>query len=121
MGAPDVSPVQPCAAERRRRRQRLLHPRFDEILSPEALSFVADLHRRFNETRKRLLALRTERQKRFDAGETPDFLAETRHVREGDWKVAPIPADLGRNRRVEITGPVDRKMIINVELRCSLH
>ncbi len=87
-------------------------PRFDEILSHDALAFVADLHRRFNETRKRLLALRTERQKRFDAGETPDFLAETRHIREGDWKVAPIPADL-LDRRVEITGPVDRKMIVN--------
>ncbi|SEG54824.1 malate synthase A [Bosea lathyri] len=92
-------------------------PRFDEILTTEALSFVADLHRRFNETRKRLLALRSERQKRFDAGETPDFLADTRHIREGDWKVAPIPADL-QDRRVEITGPVDRKMIINA-LNCG--
>ncbi|MGO4407263.1 malate synthase A [Bosea sp. RAF48] len=89
-----------------------VQPRFDEILTTEALAFVAELHRRFNETRKRLLALRAERQKRFDAGETPDFLAETRHIREGDWNVAPIPADL-QDRRVEITGPVDRKMIIN--------
>jgi malate synthase len=89
-----------------------LAARYDEILSHEALAFVADLQRRFNETRKRLLALRAERQKRFDAGETPDFLAETRHIREGDWKVAPIPADL-LDRRVEITGPVDRKMIVN--------
>lgn len=87
-------------------------PRFDEVLSHDALAFVAELHRRFNETRKRLLALRVEHQKRFDAGETPDFLAETRHTREGDWKVAPIPADL-QDRRVEITGPVDRKMIVN--------
>ncbi|MGL4973800.1 MAG: malate synthase A, partial [Bosea sp. (in: a-proteobacteria)] len=94
-----------------------MSPRFDEILTPEALAFVADLHRRFNETRKRLLALRAERQKRFDAGETPDFLAETKHIREGDWKVAPIPADL-TDRRVEITGPVDRKMIINA-LNCG--
>lgn len=94
-----------------------LQPRFDEILTPEALAFVADLQRRFNETRKRLLSLRAERQKRFDAGETPDFLAETRHIREGDWKVAPIPADL-QDRRVEITGPVDRKMIINA-LNCG--
>ena len=91
--------------------------RFDEILTPEALAFVADLHRRFNETRKRLLSLRIERQKRFDAGETPDFLPETRHIREGDWTVAPIPADL-QDRRVEITGPVDRKMIINA-LNCG--
>ncbi|MGL5361871.1 MAG: malate synthase A [Bosea sp. (in: a-proteobacteria)] len=94
-----------------------MSPRFDEILTPEALAFVADLHRRFNETRKRLLALRAERQKRFDAGETPDFLAETKHIREGNWKVAPIPADL-TDRRVEITGPVDRKMIINA-LNCG--
>ncbi len=89
-----------------------LQPGFEQILSTEALGFVADLHRRFNETRKRLLALRAERQKRFDAGETPDFLAETKHIREGDWTVAPIPADL-LDRRVEITGPVDRKMIVN--------
>ena len=89
-----------------------LQPGFEQILTTEALAFVADLHRRFNETRKRLLALRAERQKRFDAGETPDFLAETRHIREGDWTVAPIPADL-LDRRVEITGPVDRKMIVN--------
>lgn len=87
-------------------------PRFDEVLTHDALAFVADLQRRFNETRKRLLAVRAERQKRFDAGETPDFLAETKHIREGDWKVAPIPADL-LDRRVEITGPVDRKMIVN--------
>jgi malate synthase len=87
-------------------------PRFDEVLTHDALSFVADLQRRFNETRKRVLALRAERQKRFDAGETPDFLSQTRHIREGDWKVAPIPPDL-RDRRVEITGPVDRKMIVN--------
>ncbi|MDJ1157912.1 malate synthase A [Chelatococcus sp. SYSU_G07232] len=86
--------------------------RFEEILSPAALAFLADLHRRFDATRRRLLALRAERQKRFDAGEMPDFLAETKHVREGDWRVAPIPADL-LDRRVEITGPVDRKMIIN--------
>lgn len=89
-----------------------VQPRFDEVLTRDALAFVADLHRRFNETRKRLLSLRAERQKRFDAGETPDFLAETRHIREGDWTVASIPADL-QDRRVEITGPVDRKMIVN--------
>jgi malate synthase len=84
----------------------------EEILSAEALAFLADLHRKFNDTRKRLLKLREERQKRFDAGELPDFLAETKHVRDGAWQVAPIPADL-LDRRVEITGPVDRKMIIN--------
>ncbi|PXW56572.1 malate synthase A [Chelatococcus asaccharovorans] len=89
----------------------------DEILTPAALGFLADLHRRFDATRRRLLALRAERQKSFDAGQTPDFLPETRHIREGDWKVAPIPRDL-LDRRVEITGPVDRKMIINA-LNCG--
>jgi malate synthase len=94
-----------------------LNARFDEILTNEALLFVADLHKRFDATRKRLLTLRAERQKRFNAGETPDFLAETKHVREGDWKVAPIPADL-LDRRVEITGPTDRKMVVNA-LNCG--
>jgi malate synthase len=91
--------------------------RMEEVLTPQALAFVADLHRRFNDTRKRLLAIRSERQKRFDAGETPDFLPETAHIRAGDWKVAPIPADL-TDRRVEITGPTDRKMVVNA-LNCG--
>src|SRR5262249_36567661 len=69
-------------------------------------------HRRFERQRRRLLVARAERQKRFDAGELPDFLTETRPVRAGDWKIAPIPADL-LDRRVEITGPTDRKMVIN--------
>lgn len=88
-----------------------------EILTPEALAFVADLHRRFDARRRTLLAARTARQVRFDAGELPDFLAETAEVRAGDWTVAPIPSDL-QDRRVEITGPVDRKMIINA-LNCG--
>ena len=83
-----------------------------EILSAEALGFLADLHRRFNRRRLELLARRMGRQEDFDAGELPDFLPETKSVRDGDWKVAPIPADL-LDRRVEITGPVDRKMIVN--------
>jgi malate synthase len=83
-----------------------------EILTPEALEFLADLHHRFDARRRELLIARVERQGRFDKGELPDFLAETADVRAGDWKVAPIPADL-LDRRVEITGPVDRKMIIN--------
>ncbi len=87
-------------------------PRHAEILSPDALAFLAELHRRFDATRKRLLAGRAARQARFDAGELPDFLHQTRHIREGDWKIAAIPKDL-LDRRVEITGPVDRKMIIN--------
>jgi malate synthase len=83
-----------------------------EILTPEALAFLGDLHRRFDARRRELLAARAARQVRFDAGERPDFLPETKAVRDGDWTVAPIPADL-QDRRVEITGPVDRKMIIN--------
>jgi malate synthase len=82
------------------------------ILTPEALAFLADLHRRFDARRRELLAARQARQARFDAGERPDFLAETAQVRAGDWTIAPVPADL-LDRRVEITGPVDRKMIIN--------
>ena len=85
---------------------------FAEILTPEAMRLVASLHREFNGRRKELLAARMERQARFDAGEWPDFLDETEAIREGDWTVAPIPADL-QDRRVEITGPVDRKMVIN--------
>ena len=87
-------------------------PRLGEILSAEALAFLADLHRRFDARRLELLTRRGERQKAFDAGAAPDFLPETASIRESDWKVAPIPADL-TDRRVEITGPVDRKMIIN--------
>jgi malate synthase len=83
-----------------------------EILTPEALAFVAELHRRFNPERERLLAARAERQARLDAGELPDFLEETRELREDDWQVAPAPSEL-QDRRVEITGPVDRKMVIN--------
>jgi len=86
--------------------------RSTDILSTQALAFIADLHRHFNARRLSLLQRRAERQKLFDVGETPDFLAETRNVRESDWKVAPIPNDL-LSRRVEITGPVDRKMIVN--------
>jgi malate synthase len=87
-------------------------PRYGEILSDEALAFLAGLHRKFNPSRQRLLSLREERQARLDAGALPDFLAETAHVRDGDWTVASIPADL-LDRRVEITGPTDRKMVIN--------
>ena len=83
-----------------------------EVVSPEALAFVASLHRRFDSERLRLLEARSERQARLDAGEQPDFLPATREVRESDWRVAPPPADLA-DRRVEITGPVDRKMVIN--------
>src|SRR5215218_8040752 len=84
----------------------------ERILTPEALAFVAELHRRFDSTRLELLAARAERQARLDAGEMPDLLPDTREVRDGDWRVAPVPKDL-HDRRVEITGPVDRKMVIN--------
>src|SRR5215471_3480859 len=84
----------------------------ERVLSPEALHFVETLHRRFNPTRVELLARRAERQKAFDAGALPDFLPETRAIRGADWQVAPAPADLER-RHVEITGPVERKMMIN--------
>jgi malate synthase len=82
------------------------------ILTPDALSFVADLQRRYNRRRLEVLAARCQRQAAFDAGEDPAFLAETADVRRSDWRVAPLPADL-QDRRVEITGPVDRKMVIN--------
>ncbi|GJM22244.1 MAG: malate synthase [Planctomycetota bacterium] len=89
-----------------------LGPRYEEILSPQALSFVAAIHRQFDGRRQELLKARKLRQDRLDAGERPDFLLSTQSVREGHWKVAPLPADL-LDRRVEITGPVDRKMVIN--------
>lgn len=85
---------------------------FAEILTPEALTFLKELHTRFNGRRLQLLQEREARQSRLDAGELPDFLPETRHIRTADWTVAPLPADI-LDRRVEITGPVDRKMIIN--------
>ncbi len=87
-------------------------PGQDRILTPDAVAFVAGLHRQFNRRRLELLAARAERQWRLDAGERPDFLPATSAVREGDWVVAPLPHHL-LDRRVEITGPVDRKMIIN--------
>jgi malate synthase len=86
--------------------------RFDEVLTGEALAFLADLHRRFEPARRDLLALRVQRQQDLDRGLEPGFLAETRAVREGEWRVAAAPPDL-QDRRVEITGPVDRKMMIN--------
>ncbi|MGQ0658877.1 MAG: malate synthase A [Chromatiales bacterium] len=86
--------------------------RYAEMLTPDALAFVEELARRFTPRSQELLAIRVRRQEFFDAGGLPDFLPETRHVREGDWKVATLPKDL-LDRRVEITGPVDRKMIIN--------
>src|SRR5580698_1180007 len=86
--------------------------RYAEILTPEAVAFIVGLQRSFNARRKQLLAARVIRQAALDAGQKPDFLPETRKIRESEWTVAPLHVDL-LDRRVEITGPVDRKMIIN--------
>ncbi len=88
------------------------HPRASEILTEDALAFVAELHRRFDHRRLALLDTRRGRQEAFDRGVKPDFLPSTESIRTSDWTIAPIPPDL-ENRTVEITGPVDRKMIIN--------
>jgi malate synthase len=89
-----------------------LKPGYERVLTPGALEFVAAIAQRFEAQRQRLLAAREERQAAWDAGGLPGFLPETKATREGDWKVAPIPADL-LDRRVEITGPTSRKMVIN--------
>lgn len=85
---------------------------YNEILTEDALKFIAELQKNFNSKRKELLKNREKIQSEIDNGIMPDFLPETKSIRDGDWKVAPIPKDLS-DRRVEITGPVDRKMIIN--------
>src|SRR5436190_23236490 len=92
-------------------------PEFAPILSAEAIALIAKLHRRFEARRQELLARRAERQRQFDAGALPDFLPETKKTREAEWRVATQPADL-LDRRVEITGPTDRKMVINA-LNCG--
>ncbi len=84
----------------------------EKVLTPLALELVGTLHREFEARRQALLLRRQERQAQIDAGVRPDFLPETAQIRSGDWRIAPVPADL-QDRRVEITGPVDRKMIIN--------
>jgi malate synthase len=85
---------------------------FEEVLTPGALEFVAELEREFGSRRRELLQARVERRDRLRSGELLDFLPETREIREGDWRVAPVPSDL-QQRWVEITGPTDRKMMIN--------
>jgi malate synthase len=89
-----------------------ISPEFAEILTPDAVGFVARLQRQFGRRVQALLEARAERQKAFDAGALPDFLPDTREIRESEWTVAPQPKDL-LDRRVEITGPTDRKMVIN--------
>src|SRR6185503_18378671 len=91
--------------------------RVDDVLTPDAVSFLTDLEREFGERRRELLARRAERLRRLTgggpaSGELPDFLPDTAGVREGDWRIAPFPEEIA-DRRVEITGPVDRKMVIN--------
>ena len=92
-------------------------PDYATVLTPEALAFVAKLHRQFEGRRQELLARRQARQKEFDAGRLPDFLPETKSIRESKWQIAAQPQDL-LDRRVEITGPTDRKMVINA-LNCG--
>ena len=87
-------------------------PAQKRIVDDGALAFVVDLERRFGSRRRELLALRQERQRRLDAGDTPDFLPGTAGIRSGEWQVAPVPTEL-LDRRIEITGPTDRKMVIN--------
>jgi malate synthase len=103
----------------------ILGPRIErsaEVLTPLALQLVASLHRRFNARRRELWAPHPRRQRELDTGALPDFLPETAEIRAADWRVAPVPADL-QDRRVEITGPVDRKMVINAlnaPVRCFM-
>ena len=87
-------------------------PGIEKVLTEECLKFIYELEKNFGHKRKELLKIRAEKQKEYDAGELPNFPTETEGVRNSDWKVAPIPKDL-LDRRVEITGPVDRKMVIN--------
>jgi malate synthase len=86
--------------------------RGDEVLTPKGMALLASLHRRFNPRRLQLLALRQRRQAEIDRGQLPDFLPETAHVRASDWRIAAVPADLA-DRRVELTGPPDRKLMVN--------
>lgn len=85
---------------------------YEAILSPQTLSFLSKLHHHFNAKRLHLLKDRAERQRGIDKGAIPNFLEETKEIREGNWKVAPPPTDL-KTRTVEITGPTTKKMMIN--------
>ncbi|WP_286230542.1 malate synthase A [Neobacillus mesonae] len=89
-----------------------LKAQYDEVLTPGALKFIEDLERNFGSRRVELLQSRQTRQEEINNGKLPDFLPETKHIRNGDWTIAPLPQDL-QDRRVEITGPTDRKMVIN--------
>ena len=87
-------------------------PGMEKILTKRCLELIADLERNFGEKRRNLLIAREEKQKEYNKGVLPDFPSETQSIRDSDWKVASIPGDL-QDRKVEITGPVDRKMVIN--------
>ncbi|MED1471713.1 malate synthase A [Bacillus salipaludis] len=89
-----------------------INAQYDEVLTSDALNFIEKLERKFGERRIELLQYRKKRQEEIDNGKLPDFLPETKHIRNGDWTIAPLPQDL-QDRRVEITGPTDRKMVIN--------
>jgi malate synthase len=94
-----------------------MKPGYEEVLTPEAVAFAVEFERKFGAERRRLLARRAELQERLNAGWKPDFLPETKAIREANWRVAPIPRDI-QDRRIEITGPTDRKMVINA-LNCG--
>ncbi|MFD2210281.1 malate synthase A [Virgibacillus halophilus] len=98
-------------------KEEMMNPKFAKILTEDALCFLEKLHHRFDERRRNLLRIRREIQKQLNKGKKLDFLSETAHIRKGNWTVSVIPEDL-QDRRVEITGPVDRKMIINA-LNCG--
>ena len=85
---------------------------YDEILTPDALNFIEELERKFGQRRVELLQYRQKRQAEINDGKLPDFIPETKHIWNGEWTIAPLPDDL-QDRRVEITGPTDRKMVIN--------
>jgi malate synthase len=94
-----------------------MKPGYEKVLTPEAVAFAVELERKFGAERRRLLDRRAELQERLDAGWKPDLLPETSAIREADWRVAPLPRDI-QDRRIEITGPTDRKMVINA-LNCG--
>ncbi|MHA1164998.1 MAG: malate synthase A, partial [Alphaproteobacteria bacterium] len=90
----------------------VIKPGYEQVLTKDALQFVAGIARKFDATRRELLAARGTRQAEWDAGALPDFLPGTKDIREGDWKIAGVPDDL-QKRWVELTGPTERKMVIN--------
>ncbi|EAY23950.1 malate synthase A [Microscilla marina ATCC 23134] len=109
---PFNTPMQETLIEGFKIKDEKIQKKYADILTPEAQAFLVKLHRTFEKRRQALLQEREQRQQKINQGEMPDFLAATQSVREGDWKAAEVPAEI-QDRRTEITGPVDRKMIIN--------